>query len=523
MKRVYCLYRVSTKKQIDVDKNDIPMQSQACRDFASRQDDWQIIKEFEEKGVSGYKKSAAERNVLQELLKSAQNGEFDILLVYKGDRLGRREDETPSIVKGFVELGVEVWSTVEGQYKCDNVMDRVFNHFRFAQAEMESENTSIRIKTRMHQLTAEGVYIGGVTPFGYRRVKSGKENKKGQDIYMLAIDDAEADVVRLIFDKTVKEGYGSFRMADFLNNLGIKTHNGNKFKCNTVNRILKNKIYCGYFKLGETVSPHLPELQIVDEEKFNAAQHILEQRSVKNEKKQHIARTTKGKTLLSGNIYCAHCGSHLSASSYYEKYTLVDGKKVGTTKERYVCYHKTRKLNDCTGQSVYVAARIDKEITDLVKNYLNRIKDVPQEKALKIQYEKQLKEQKAKLKQLQSLMQKKENQLKELSVEVAKALTGESKIALDVLSMSIDTVKNEIAQFSTQINDCEAALNNKADVISKLEYYYSQFKGWASEFDTATPEQKKMIICQLFKEIRVGRGYKIDVEMNISYQQFFAI
>ena len=39
MKRVYCLYRVSTKKQVDKNdknENDIPMQKTACRDFVSR-------------------------------------------------------------------------------------------------------------------------------------------------------------------------------------------------------------------------------------------------------------------------------------------------------------------------------------------------------------------------------------------------------------------------------------------------------------------------------------------------------
>ena len=35
MKTVYCLYRVSTKGQVD--KNDIPMQKQSCREFAEHQ------------------------------------------------------------------------------------------------------------------------------------------------------------------------------------------------------------------------------------------------------------------------------------------------------------------------------------------------------------------------------------------------------------------------------------------------------------------------------------------------------
>ncbi len=34
MKRAYCLYRVSTKNQVDVQKDDIPMQKIACHEFA---------------------------------------------------------------------------------------------------------------------------------------------------------------------------------------------------------------------------------------------------------------------------------------------------------------------------------------------------------------------------------------------------------------------------------------------------------------------------------------------------------
>ena len=46
-KRVKCLYRVSTKKQVEND--DIPMQRQYCRDFAAQHPDWEIIDEVYEK------------------------------------------------------------------------------------------------------------------------------------------------------------------------------------------------------------------------------------------------------------------------------------------------------------------------------------------------------------------------------------------------------------------------------------------------------------------------------------------
>ena len=74
MKRVYCLYRVSTKGQVD--KDDIPMQKTSCREFAER-NGWTILKEFQEKGVSGFKVSASDRDAIQDLKSAAEKKEFD--------------------------------------------------------------------------------------------------------------------------------------------------------------------------------------------------------------------------------------------------------------------------------------------------------------------------------------------------------------------------------------------------------------------------------------------------------------
>ena len=94
MKRVMILYRVSTKKQVDRVKDDIPMQRIACHDFVEEKG-WVIVKEFYEKGISGFKVSAANRDAIVELKEYAIKKEFDVLLVYMFDRLGRIDSETP--------------------------------------------------------------------------------------------------------------------------------------------------------------------------------------------------------------------------------------------------------------------------------------------------------------------------------------------------------------------------------------------------------------------------------------------
>ena len=229
MKRVYTLYRVSTAQQVDIVKDDIPMQRIACHEFAKRQGDWVIAKEFEEKGISGYKVSASKRDAIQDLKEAAMKNEFDILLVFMFDRLGRIEYETPFILQWFVEHGIEAWSVNEGQQKFENHVDKLTNYIRFWQASGESEKTSIRVKTRMNQMTSEGLYTGGTIPYGYCLVDSGRKNKKGKAMRDLAVDENEAAVVKMVFKMTIEQGYGSYCMAEYLNERGYTTHKNSPF------------------------------------------------------------------------------------------------------------------------------------------------------------------------------------------------------------------------------------------------------------------------------------------------------
>ena len=141
------------------------MQKEACRNFAESQG-WEIVKEFSEKGVSGFKKSAKERDELQKIQQAAMEGKFDILLVFMFDRLGRRDDETPFIVEWFTKQGIEVWSVNEGQQRFDTHVDKLMNYIRYWQASGESLKTSVRTRTRLEQLTGEGHYTGGTVPYG---------------------------------------------------------------------------------------------------------------------------------------------------------------------------------------------------------------------------------------------------------------------------------------------------------------------------------------------------------------------
>lgn len=291
------------------------------------------------------------------------------------------------------------------------------NYIRFWQASGESIKTSVRIKTRMQQLTLEGKYNGGPVPYGYKKVKSGEIGKKGQELYKLAIEPEEAEIVSLIFEKTIKEGYGSHRLAELLNKKGLRTHQGCKFQSNTINRILKSKLYCGYLVSGETTSPLVKELQIVDESVFDSVQNIIHQRIAKNAERT-IPLNTKGKTLLSGNIFCAHCGSHLIVTRYQDKYMRKDGTEYKVDQLKYTCYHKTRKLSNCDGQTSYIAETIDKAVVGVLNDLFKKIKEIPKDKALEKKYKSQIGVCKSKYQKIESEVEKLSNQLRTLKMEI---------------------------------------------------------------------------------------------------------
>ena len=332
-KRVVCLYRVSTVGQVE--KDDIPMQKQYCREFCRGQSGWEIVKEFSEKGVSGFKVSAKDRDAIQEIQKMALKGEFDILLVFMFDRLGRRDDETPFVVEWFVKQGIEVWSAMEGQQRFDTHVDKLLNYIRYWQASGESIKTSLRVKTRLEQLTQEGYYTGGRVPFGYQAVKRGRINKKNHEVRDLAIEPGEAEVMKIIFQKYVYEGYGALRLHRYLMDQGLRTKDGKTITMGIINRVIKNPICIGIIQKGESQSSVLPELKIIDEEVFARAQEIVRERVVPQ---SEVPLTTRGQSLLVGNVYCGHCGARLTLATAGRNYKKKDGTVVKKTYSCYKCY-----------------------------------------------------------------------------------------------------------------------------------------------------------------------------------------
>lgn len=361
--RVYRLYRVSTDKQVDHNEQnqaDIPMQRRACHRFCEEKG-WTIVREEQEGGVSGHKVRAENRDKVQLIKEHAKQGKFDILLVFMFDRIGRIADETPFVVEWFVKNGIRVWSTQEGEQRFDNHTDKLTNYIRFWQADGESEKTSIRTKTSHGQLVQDGRFRGGVAPYGYRLEASGILNKRKHEVNKLVIDEDESRVVRMMFSLCVGSGYGRFKIANFLNEQGIKTRTGKNWHEATVGHMLHNITYKGVLRSGETQSEIFDELQIIDEPTFDLAQKLMTERINEYNEKRTMPRNTRGQSLLSGNVFCGHCGGRLTLITNGTVRKNAAGKEIGRKRIRYVCYNKTRKRAECDGQTGFTCT----SLTDL--------------------------------------------------------------------------------------------------------------------------------------------------------------
>lgn len=111
-------------------------------------------------------------------------------------------------------------------------------------------------------------------------------------------------------------------------------------------------------------------------------------------------------------------------------------------------------------------------------------------------------------------------QLESLQLEIGKALTGDSVYSQEDLATAITTLKKKISdsqeKLETLKQDEFAKLANSNSILP----VYGQFKTWSEEFDSAPLEMKKMIACQLFSRIEIGKGYEIKLELDATFKNF---
>ena len=146
------LYRVSTKQQLEDD--DIPMQKREIEKFVNNYPGGVLLKDkqYYEKGITAYKKSIFDREELMQIYKDAQNGEFEVLIAYMFDRLGRTGIETAYYIHLLLQTGIKIYTIREGWQDTSTQIGQIMVTINASNAQEESRKTSYRVDTDHRQM-----------------------------------------------------------------------------------------------------------------------------------------------------------------------------------------------------------------------------------------------------------------------------------------------------------------------------------------------------------------------------------
>jgi site-specific DNA recombinase len=290
---------------------------------------WDLVRFYTDPGVSG--KNVKDRPGFQEMLVDLKQEKFDALVIHKIDRLTRNIGDLNNIIELFNKKNIKLISFSEN-IDTSTASGRMFVFFLGVFAQMYRENLAEEVTKGLTKRAEKGLRVNFKPIFGY----------DVQD-YKLYINEEQAVVVRLIYDKFLK-GWGKRRISDYLNDNNYQTNFGIWYE-RTVNYILTNVTYIGkhhYTPKGDkskTIIKDGDHAPIIDEEKFTAVQVMIERKSTKE-----ISRSSNDYP-FSSIMKCGQCGH-----PYHGKY--VESRANKKPYRYYRCYGKYSKNTGCTQSDI---------------------------------------------------------------------------------------------------------------------------------------------------------------------------
>ncbi len=84
----------------------------------------------------------------------------------------------------------------------------------------------------------------------------------------------------------------------------------------------------------------------------------------------------------------------------------------------------------------------------------------------------------------------------------------------------IDETTAQLKELGQQVQAAEQDLRNTVSGAEQVSEEYTQLMNWARLYDNCSFEAKKMIVAQFVKAVHVKRGYEVDIEFNVSFEEF---
>lgn len=268
--------RKSTEEGLEQSFNSLDAQREACEAYvvSQRHEGWTVTAEqYDDGGFSG---GTLERPGLRQLLADVHSGKVDVIVVYKVDRLTRSLADFAKIVE-ILDAAKASFVSVTQSFNTTSSMGRLTLNVLLSFAQFEREVTGERIRDKIAQSKARGLWMGGNIPLGYV-----VEDRK------LRLVEAEADKVRHIYRRYLELGSVP-ALTDELEDAGIasqtRTSNagralgGKTFTKGALYHILKSRIYVG--EVSHKGKPFRGEHQaIIDLDVFEQVQQRLTHNAV---------------------------------------------------------------------------------------------------------------------------------------------------------------------------------------------------------------------------------------------------
>lgn len=349
-KKCYIYTRVSTAAQTE--GYSLEAQTERLRKYADYKE-MEVVREYCDAGKSG--KSITGRPEFQRMLQdvSEERDGVAFILVFKLSRFGRNAADVLNSLQFIQDYGVNLVCVEDG---IDSSKDsgKLTITVLSAVAEIERENILVQTMEGRKQKAREGKWNGGQAPFGYDL-----DSKNST----LVVNEEEAEIVRIIYDKFVHTDMGADAICNYLNQRGytkkkVRGHELNYFARGLIMKILDNPVYIGKIAYGKNVTEKVKGTRdeyrrvktddylladglheaIVDEETWEAARKKRKRTGVKWNKTHSLEH----EHILSGLLKCPVCGAGMAGTVRRRK-----NKKSGEYKDDfyYRCQHR-RKIDE---------------------------------------------------------------------------------------------------------------------------------------------------------------------------------
>ena len=218
--------RVSSEGQKD--NTSLPEQRRKTREEAERRG-WEVVGEYADEGISGMSDA---RPAWREMLRDAEQGKFDVLIVLNTKRFARKSWHAIKEMENLLELGVSLVSLQEN-FDLSTPAGRAMFGMSAVFANLDRDSIIENTVAGQRALARAGRLPGGEPPYGYRREGSGKTS-------VVVPDEDERKVLMLGYDLLVKRRLNAYQMADRLNDAGIKPRKAERWSDEVVRGIWRN-------------------------------------------------------------------------------------------------------------------------------------------------------------------------------------------------------------------------------------------------------------------------------------------